>query len=172
MRSISHLCMFPNQSPLRLHMMHSQKLWTLRWRSFSEWSSDRVVYYFAKEGCQYIGYGKQRPGHFSITVHTRLKIVDIPLTLIFRMGQWSCCSLFCQRRLPVHWLWKAAARSLFNYRTYKTKNRWCSVDAHFNVLSSQDLLPFIIAFILFELSGCLSAWSGHGCMAKPGPVIF
>jgi len=164
--------MFLNQSPLRLHMMHSQKSLTLRWRSFSEWGSDRVVYCFAKEGCQYIGYGKQRPGHFSITIHKRLKIVDASLTLIFRMGQWLCRSLFCQRRLPVRCLWKTAARSLFNYRTYETKNCWRSVDAYFNVLSSQNLQPLIIAFILFELRGCLSAWSGHGCMAKPSTGIF
>jgi len=29
---------------------------TLRWRSISEWGSDRVVYCFEKEGCKYIGY--------------------------------------------------------------------------------------------------------------------
>jgi len=41
----------------------------------------------------------------------------------------------------------APATSPFNYRTYKTKKRWRSVDAHFNILSSQDLLPWIIALM-------------------------
>ena len=36
--------------------------------------------------------------------------------------------------------------SLYNYLAYKTKNRWCSVDAHFNVLSGQYLLPSIIVW--------------------------
>jgi hypothetical protein len=125
--------MFLNQSPHRLHMTHSQKSLTLHWYSVSEWGSDRVVYCFAKEGCQYVGYGKQWPGHVSITIHTRLKIIDAPLTLIFRMGLWPCCSLFCQRRLPVRSLWKAAARLLFNYHTYKTKNCWYSIDAYFRM---------------------------------------
>jgi len=46
-----------NQSPLSLHKMHSYKSLTLWWRSFSEQGSDRVLYCFAKEGRQYIGYG-------------------------------------------------------------------------------------------------------------------
>ena len=45
-----------------------------------------------------------------------------------------------------------------NYRTYKTTNCWCSVDAHCNVLSIQHLLLSIIVFILIwlcRLSLCL-----------------
>jgi len=49
-------------------------------------------------------------------------------------------------------------KSLVNYRTFKTTNRWRSVDAHFNVLSIQHLLPSIIVCVLirlYRLSFCL-----------------
>jgi hypothetical protein len=109
--SLTNVC---NQLPCWLRKIHSNKWSMFNSRSFSEWGSDHIVHCFTKEGCQHVCYGKQRPGHVSITIHTRLKIVDAVLKLIFRMGQWPCCSLFCQRRLPVRLLWKAAARSLFN----------------------------------------------------------
>ena len=40
-------------NPLRLRLpnMQSQKSLTLRWRSFSQWGSDHVGYYFAKKEC-------------------------------------------------------------------------------------------------------------------------
>jgi len=46
-----------NQSALRWPKMHSQKLLTLCWSSFSEWCSDHVVYSFTKKGRQYARYG-------------------------------------------------------------------------------------------------------------------
>jgi len=67
--------------------------------------------------------------------------------LIFRTGQWLYLVLFCKERLPVWWLWIAATTSPYNYCTYKTKNCWRSIDAHFNVPRSQDLLLLIIAII-------------------------
>jgi hypothetical protein len=76
-----------SQSPLRLHKMHSQKSLTLLSGSLSEWGCSRVIYCSAKEGCQYVGYEWQQPGHFSITVHVKQKIVDAPLQLILRIGQ-------------------------------------------------------------------------------------
>jgi len=75
-RSLSDLCMLLIILQLRSHRMHSQQSFRLRWRSFWQWGSDRVVYCIAKEGCHYVGYGKQGPDHFSITVHTRLQIVN------------------------------------------------------------------------------------------------
>jgi len=45
-----------DKSPLRLHKMHTQKLLTLRWGSFSECGRACIVNFFAKEACQYIGY--------------------------------------------------------------------------------------------------------------------
>jgi len=46
------------------------------------------------------------------------------------MGQWPWCSLFCLSKLPIRRLCLTATKSLFNYHTYKTKNRWRSVDAY------------------------------------------
>ena len=74
---------------------------------------------------------------------------------MLRMGRWPCCYFFCQWKLPIHLLCIPTTRSLVNYRTYKTTNRWCSVDACFNVLSIHHLLPSIIVFIrmgLYRLS--------------------
>jgi len=42
----------------------------------------------------------------------------------------------------------SATKSLFNYHTYMTKNRWPSIDAHFDVVSIQNLLPSIIEFVI------------------------
>jgi hypothetical protein len=41
--------------------------------------------------------------------------------------------------------------SLVNYRTYKTTSLWRSVDAHFNVLTIQHLVPSVLIFILIWL---------------------
>ena len=70
--------------------------------------------------------------------------IDAPL----RMGWWPCCSLFWPQKLLVRRLQIAATKSLFNNCTYKTTNCWCSVDAHFNELSIQHLLPSIIVLIM------------------------
>jgi len=121
-----------NQSPVRLHKMHSQRLLTLRGRSFSAYGSRRAVHCFAKTGCQYIHYGEQRPGHISITVLTRIKIVDARLTLIFWMGQgaWGYC--FWLGRQPIPGLWMAATNRHLCYRICTAKNHWRSVDFHFH----------------------------------------
>jgi len=72
-----------------------------------------------------------KPIAIEITQDARQNIVDAPLMLIARMGQWPCRLVFCQGRLPVRWLKIAATRSHFNYRTYKTRNDWRSSDADF-----------------------------------------
>jgi hypothetical protein len=62
-------------------------------------------------------------------------------------GQWSCCLLFCQERLSVCTLWIVLTMSPCNYRTYMTENHRPTVDAHFNLQWSQDLLPILIAIL-------------------------
>jgi len=120
----------------------------LRWRSFSGWGRDCDAIIFDLEGSQYLVYKWQQPFATEVTQNEQPKIVDAPLTLIFRKRQWLYSLHLGQNRLPVCWLWIAPTMSPFNYPTYKTKNRWCSVDANFNVLSSQYLLPLIIAFMI------------------------
>ena len=59
------------------------------------------------------------------------KLVDAWLTPIFTMGQGANHYLFSQQRRPIHWLCTVTTKSHLNYLTYKTKNHWCSIDAHF-----------------------------------------
>jgi len=95
------------------------------------------------------------------------------LTLIFRMGQYLVyewlqpnVTLFCQGRLPLHRLWIAVTRSLFNYRTYKPKNCWCSVDTHFQDGAGSLILLFLIwkAANTSFMNGCNQ--SAQRCTAK------
>ena len=79
------------------------------------------------------------------------KIVDALLTLIFRLGMGPCHFLFCPSRLPVCWLWIPASKWHSNGLTYKIKNRWRSVDAHFQNVAfavSISLLPIKAAHTL------------------------
>ena len=79
------------------------------------------------------------------------KIVDALLTLISRLGIGPCHCLFCPSRLPVCWLWIPASKWHSNGLTYKIKNCWCCVDAHFQnvaVTVSISLLPIMAAHTL------------------------
>ena len=95
------------------------------------------------------------------------------MILIFRMGQYLVyewlqpnVTLFCQGRLPLHRLWIAVTRSLFTYRTYKTTNRWRSVDAHFQDGAGSLILLFVIwkAANTSYMNGCNQ--SAPRCTAK------
>jgi len=74
------------------------------------------------------------------------------------MGRCPYCYLFSHRNLPMLSLCITMAKSLVNYRIYMAINRWHSIDAHFNVLSIQHLLPSICVFMVFwlyRLSFCM-----------------
>jgi len=86
-----------------------------RWHSFSKWCSGHVVHCFGKEGWHYVGYGEQRPGYFSITVLTRLKIVDTWMTLVFKMAQGARGYYFWLERQPIPRLWMVATDLHFGY---------------------------------------------------------
>jgi len=115
----------------------------LCWRSFSGWGREHDAIFCELEGSQYLVYEWLQPFATEVTQDAQPKIVDSPLTLIFRMGQWPCGLLFCQKRLPVCWLWIAPITSPFNYPTYKTKNCWCSVDTHFQNGAGSMMLLFL-----------------------------
>ena len=103
----------------------------LCWCSFSGWGKEHDPVIYELEGSQYLIYEWLKPFATDVTQNAQPKIVDAPLKLIFRMGQWPCCFLFCQNRLPVCWLWIALTTSPLNYITYNTNTRRCSVDAQF-----------------------------------------
>jgi len=117
----------------------------------------------ASEGSKYLIYGWLQPIATQDSKDGKLKIDDALVTLIFKMRQWRCALLFCLWRLPICWLCIPATKSHFNYHAYKTTNHWCSVDAHFNVLVIQNLLPAITAFIIICNDGL------HFCLIKTRP---
>ena len=67
-----------------------------------------------------------------ITHDTWPTIVDTPLTHIFMMGQGGYCNLFCIKWQPKIPLWLTTAYRRCDFPGLMTKNRWCSVDAHFH----------------------------------------
>ena len=84
-----------HNTTLRLPRMEDQELLTLHWNPFSGLGRERFTLVFASKGAQYSMYGCLQPDAIYMTRDTKPKIVDIPLTLIFRMGQWPCHFLFC-----------------------------------------------------------------------------
>jgi len=127
--------MFTNQSPVRLPKMQDEISLTLHWRSID---APLTLHWRSIDSPLTLHW---RSIDAPLTLHWCS--IDTPLTLIFRMVQWPCHLLFCQGRLPVRWLRIAATRSLFNYRTYKSKNRWRSVDAHFHDGAGSMMLLFL-----------------------------
>jgi len=67
---------------------------------------------------------------------------------LFQHGAQSVLLLLLSWRQPIPHLSRFATNRHWSYPTCKAKNRWCSIDAHFNVLSIPYLLPLIIAFII------------------------
>jgi len=73
------------QVPLILPKMQDQKSSTLCWRSFSRWGRKGIAVCFENKGGQrFFNEYQQRFGGV-ITVDARSQIIDIPLTLIFKM---------------------------------------------------------------------------------------
>jgi len=72
--------------PIRLPNIQVQKSLTLRWRSFSEWGRECVTFSSAYKGSLYLIYERLHVIAAQITQGARPKIIDSPLTLIFRMG--------------------------------------------------------------------------------------
>jgi len=64
-----------------------------------------------------------------MTNDDRPQIIDALLTPIIMMGHGACHSLVPLSRRPILRLYIEMTISLLNYLTYKTKNRWRSVDA-------------------------------------------
>jgi len=84
----------------------------------------------ASKGCQVIFYECLWSGATQITEDARPKIVDPPLTLIFKMGLGGYCNLFCQYRQQILCFWLSATYCLSDYPGCNTKICWHSVDAH------------------------------------------
>ena len=70
--------------------MQDQILLTLHWRSVSWWGNVCVMHCFKWKGCHDIIYELLPHCNTYITQDPTPKIVDTPLTLIFKMGQGAC----------------------------------------------------------------------------------
>jgi hypothetical protein len=66
-----------------------------------------------------------------ITHDSRPNIIVALLMLNLKMGQGDCSIFFCLKRRPIQWLSITTINLHFENLTYRTKNHWCSVDAHF-----------------------------------------
>jgi len=129
------------------YLQHSKSL-MLHWRSFSGWGSEHDNIIFGLEGSQYLVYEWLQPFATEITQNAQPTTVDALLTLISSLGQWQYSLLFCQEWLRVCWIRIAATTSPSNYPTKNSNHRWSSVDAHFDILFCQDLLPIMIVFMI------------------------
>ena len=111
--------------------MEGQQSLTLRWHTFSWRGREHFTFSVAYKGSQYFVHYYVQPITLQITQDTSPRIVDAPLTLIFMMGQRVYDILICLGRQPILCLRLFATYCPPDYPTYRTKNRWRSVDAHF-----------------------------------------
>jgi len=87
--------------------LHDQDSLMLRCHVYWEWCGDHVALSFANKASQYRIYEWPQPIATQITNNSKPKIVDAPLTLIFRMGQAAYGSLVCLKSQPIPHLWLA-----------------------------------------------------------------
>jgi hypothetical protein len=90
------------------------KLLMLHWRSVSACCCYRVALCFAYKGCKSVYYEYQQPNHIPLKLLTCLKISDVPLTLILRMGLLLFRFLFRLYRLRILLLCITTSKSLSN----------------------------------------------------------
>ena len=62
---------------------------------------------------------------------------------VFRMRMWQCRTLLFLQRLPLGRLSITASKSISNYMSFKIKNCWRLVDAHFQNLAETVHLPLM-----------------------------
>jgi len=75
--------------------LQDQKLLKLRWHSVSRWGREHHAFFLAYNGWQHFHYVYSLPNRVCITQLTGPKIVEAPLTLIFKMGQGASRFLSC-----------------------------------------------------------------------------
>ena len=93
---------FCDHSTIRLPKMQDQQSLTLRWGSFSECGRECVTFSSAYKCSLYLIYEHLHPIATQITQDARLKIIDLLLTLVFRMGQGVFIACFWLQRRPIH----------------------------------------------------------------------
>jgi len=139
-----------HKTTLILPKMQDQKLLTFFWHSVSGWGWECVAHTFATKGSQYRINGclQQMAGMISLDANTT--IIHTRLMLIFRIGQWSYCSLCRISRLPICWLCITVTKLHFNCLTCNIKNHWHSIYTYLSILPIQHLLPSLIILITLQ----------------------
>jgi len=103
-----------------LSKMQAQKSLTPRWRLFLGGSSLISTTIFAYKGGQYCNYGSMPLHSHWIIQNARPKIIDAPLTLIFRRWKRSRRWPLCPWRWPILRLWLNAVAQSGDYPWCKT----------------------------------------------------
>jgi hypothetical protein len=132
-----------NLSPPRLPMRHDQQSMMLRWRSFSSWGMEGIAIYWAYKGSQKFHSQWLHTIGGVISQDAWPKIVDAPLALVFMKGQGGYCYLFYLWRQPIIPLWLTTTYWRCDVQGRMTKNRWCSVEAHFHDWAGRVLLSVL-----------------------------
>jgi len=124
--------------------MQSHTSLTLCWCSFQNEGSDHVDFTYTDKGSQNLGYASFRLNQFSITLLERQQMVGAQLMLNVTIRQWPCRFLLGPSWLSLRWLCIMKISSISNRLTFKDKNCWDSIDAHFQngaVTASLSILP-------------------------------
>ena len=108
--------------------------------------SGKIPHIFSYKGCHILVYGWFWSSAADITEDASAKIVDAPLTLIFKMGLGSCSFLYCLQRRPIQSFWVRATSHPPDYPTDMTTNRWHSVDTYF-----EDVVGWVLLFALIMM---------------------
>jgi len=82
------------QITFQLPDLQDWKLLTLHWGSFWRSARERVIVSLGLKYGQYLICDHFHPTATLITNHARPKIIEMPLSMIFRMGQRVCLSCF------------------------------------------------------------------------------
>ena len=88
---------------LWVSMMHLQKSWTLHWHSYLGGRSDVVDEVYTQNGSPHIDYGFMLSHSGLIIEDARAKIIDAPLTLIFKRLEWCRHYHLCPQWQPILW---------------------------------------------------------------------
>jgi len=81
------------------------------------------------------------------------------------IGQGACCFLFRHWMLPTHRLCITTHKSLFNYLTYKTQNRWRYVDTHFH----NGAWSLLLSLLVWNTA---NTWFMIDCIRSPARLLM
>jgi len=110
--------------------MQDQNSSTLRWRSFSGWGRECIAIGFACEGGHYLIYGFVQPIAGWITQMQHRKSFTCCWRSFWGWGT-ERVAIVCQRWHPILRLWMFSTNRHLGCQSWKAKNHWRSVDAHF-----------------------------------------